>query len=521
MKTLISLIGSFVSTALLVGRVQGAIGPTSDMHIVNKNISPDGFSRSAVLAGKTAASASFPGPLVTGIKGSTFKLNVIDELTDTSMLRSTSIHWHGLFQEASSWADGPVGVTQCPISPGHSFLYQFKVPDQAGTFWYHSHRSTQYCDGLRGAMVVYDLFDPYRFEYLIDDESTVITLADWYHTPAPSAGLIPTPDATLINGLGRYAGGPTSPLAVIRVLKGIKYRFRLVSISCDPNYTFSIDGHSMTIIEVDGINVQKLTVDSIQIFAGQRYSFILNANQPIGNYWIRAGPNIGTTGFEGGMNSAILRYVFAPNKDPTTTQTPSTKPLRETDLVPRENPGAPGGSAPADVAINLAIAFNPSNFKFTVNGATFTELTSLPVLLQIISGTVSAQDLLPAGSVYTLPRNKVIELTMPGGAPGSPHPFHLHGHAFDVIRSAGSTTYNYKNPPRRDVVSIGGATDNVTIRFRTDNPGPWILHCHIDWHLDIGLAVVMAEDTATLQKSDPPKSWDDLCPIYSQQAPGT
>ena len=48
-------------------------------------------------------------------------------------------HWHGIFQNGSNWADGPVGVTQCPISPGHSFLYQFDVPDQAGTFWYHSH----------------------------------------------------------------------------------------------------------------------------------------------------------------------------------------------------------------------------------------------------------------------------------------------------------------------------------------------------------------------------------------------
>jgi Multicopper oxidase len=47
------------------------------------------------------------------------------------------------------------------------------------------------------------------------------------------------------------------------------YRFRLVSISCDPNFTFSIDGHEMTIIEVDGNNVQPLVVDSIQIFAGE------------------------------------------------------------------------------------------------------------------------------------------------------------------------------------------------------------------------------------------------------------
>jgi len=66
-----------------------------------------------------------------------------------------------------------------------------------------------------------------------------------YHVVAPQAGLVPTADATLINGKGRYAGGPTSPLSVIRVLPNKRYRFRLVSISCDPNYQFSIDGHTM------------------------------------------------------------------------------------------------------------------------------------------------------------------------------------------------------------------------------------------------------------------------------------
>jgi len=66
-----------------------------------------------------------------------------------------------------------------------------------------------------------------------------------YHTPAPSAGAVPTADATLINGYGRYTNGPASSLAVIQVDQGVKYRFRLVSISCDPNYTFSIDNHTM------------------------------------------------------------------------------------------------------------------------------------------------------------------------------------------------------------------------------------------------------------------------------------
>lgn len=77
-----------------------------------------------------------------------------------------SQHWHGLFQAHTPEMDGPSFVTQCPLVPGESFLsvvsflpltqlthpdysYNFQVPDQAGTYWYHSHLSTQYCDGLR------------------------------------------------------------------------------------------------------------------------------------------------------------------------------------------------------------------------------------------------------------------------------------------------------------------------------------------------------------------------------------
>lgn len=58
-------------------------------------------------------------------------------------------------------------------------------------------------------------------------------------------------------------------------------------------------------------------------------------------------------------------------------------------------------------------------------------------------------------------------------------------HLFSVVRSAGNSTYNFDNPVRRDVVSNGVAGDLVTIRFVTDNPGPWLLHCHIDWHFEL------------------------------------
>jgi hypothetical protein len=65
---------------------QAAIGPTANLPIANKIISPDGFKRSSVLAGGT-----FPGPVITAKKGDMFNLNVVNSLTDDSMLRSTSI----------------------------------------------------------------------------------------------------------------------------------------------------------------------------------------------------------------------------------------------------------------------------------------------------------------------------------------------------------------------------------------------------------------------------------------------
>ncbi|KAJ7108369.1 yellow laccase [Mycena crocata] len=490
-----------------------SIGPSSSLDIANKRISPDGFTRSAVLAGGT-----FPGPLIKANKGDTFRMNVIDDLTDNTMVKSTSIHWHGIFQEKTNWADGPSFVTQCPITPKHSFLYNFKVPDQAGTFWYHSHLSTQYCDGLRGPLVLYDPKDPHKHLYDIDDETTIISLADWYHYPSPQHPQIPIFNSTLINGLGRFAGGPLSKLAVISVTRGKRYRFRLISMSCDPNWIFSIDGHQMTVIEADGVSTQPLTVDSIQIFAAQRYSFVLTANQKVDNYWVRAQPTLpgSNTGFANATNSAVLRYAGAPNANPKTTSN-LRLPLDETalhPLVPTPVPGAhrPGG---ADLNLNLVITLNTTDFRFALNGVSFVPPTA-PVLLQILSGAKTAQSLLPKGGVIELPPNKVIEISIPGGSPGAPHPFHLHGHTFHVIRSAGNASYNFNNPVIRDTLSTGSATsDLATFRFVTDNAGPWFLHCHIDWHLDIGLAVVLAENIPAIAKEDPPTAWDQLCPIYN------
>ncbi|KAL0565416.1 hypothetical protein V5O48_016606 [Marasmius crinis-equi] len=491
-----------------------------DLYVANKKIAPDGYKRSAVLAGKTESSVGFPGPLIRAHKGDRLKINVIDELTDPSMVRATSIHWHGIRQNRSNWADGVAFVTQCPITPGDSFLYDFRVPEP-GTYWYHSHVSVQYCDGLRGPLVVYDRDDPYKRAYDVDDESTVLTISDWYHPTARqllnSFSALQS-NATLINGKGRYPENPTAPLSVINVVHGKRYRFRLISMSCDAAHTFSIDGHNLTIIEADGQYTKSHTVNQIFMHAAQRYSVVLKANQPVGNYWIRASPDLGAIGYKNGINSGILRYKGAPDAEPTTKEHSgkSLIRLREFDLRPLVDPQAPGKPYPggADHTIDINLGFNrPANF--TMNGKQW-KAPSVPVLLQILKGDRDARELLPKGLVYPIPRGKSIEVNLRGGnAVGGPHPFHLHGHSFSVVKHPDHDAYNFKNPVRRDVtyVSTGNLT---TIRFRTDNPGPWFLHCHKDMHLEDGMAVVFTEDTEEVKaKVAVPDEWEHLCPTYA------
>jgi len=503
-----------------------ALGPKATFNIVNKNIAPDGFTRSTVLN-----NGVFPAPLLAAKKGSKFKINVINRLTDKTMERTTGIHWHGIFQRTknpkqnTNYNDGASMVTQCPIVPGESYEYDFQVPGQAGTFWYHAHVSTQYCDGLRGPLVLYDPKDPHKHLYDCDDESTILTISDWYHNVSSQVSLPSISDSTLINGLGRFKGGPSTPLAVVSVTRGKRYRMRLIALACAPFYTFSIDGHTMTVIEADSVNVHPYVVNNITIFPAQRYSFVLTANQKVGNYWIRAEPRAGgdggIPGYEGGINSAILRYAGAPVADPKTSIWSGSQviPLEEGKLVPLSHAAAPGKPHPggADVKLDLGLGFNTTSGEFTINNVSWAP-PSVPVLLQILQGDTSAQTLLPHGSVYTLPPNKVIEVSIPPGqAGGDPHAFHLHGHDFSVVRTAGSSTYNYANPIRRDVVSTGVPGDNVTIRFVTDNSGPWLLHCHIDFHFNLGLAIVFAEDPVGIPKIDKPThAWSELCPAFNK-----
>lgn len=147
----------------------------------------------------------YPGPMVRLNRGDRLLINVTN-----NMPNATTIHCHGLFQNGTNWMDGVPGITQCPIPPGRSFLYNFTVDSQYGTYWYHSHSDTQRMDGLFGPLIVHaPEEEEYRKRYGYSQDQ-VILLQDYYHDLAAAYlpdylapnndNTEPVPDNGLIQG---------------------------------------------------------------------------------------------------------------------------------------------------------------------------------------------------------------------------------------------------------------------------------------------------------------------------------
>ncbi|KAF3321988.1 laccase-4-like protein [Carex littledalei] len=78
----------------------------------------------------------FPGPKIVAREGDRVVVRVVNHVH-----YNISLHWHGVRQLRSAWADGPAYVTQCPIQKGSTYVYNFTIVGQRGTLWWHAHIS--------------------------------------------------------------------------------------------------------------------------------------------------------------------------------------------------------------------------------------------------------------------------------------------------------------------------------------------------------------------------------------------
>ena len=587
-----------------------------------------------------------PGPTLVVYVGQIVVVHVVNKLESIGI----TIHWHGMFQQGSVWMDGVGFISQAPLdAAGATFDYIF-LAEPSGTHWYHSHIGSQKSDGLFGGLVVlerqslgtilgdskYDaVIERPAGEYtltLIDwqrkEEATVLVLNGLEFYPELPLGVVPTDQDTafpankyfadgafiglfpfwsgLINGRGRKESSTLTPLSIFSVERNSIYHFRLVGSISIFALRVSIDGHKLMAIASDGEYFEPTEVDYIIIHTGETYDFLLEANQPDTNFWIRAETlEVLPPGTEHSAR-AILTYgdssdldwttgysnVIEVNRQCTTASpckvlncpfenypTSDLQCVHLTSLIgltgtpESEIPRYPPNASCPDCNHFLNFGFEGKDFDSSVNARSF-ELPPLAYATncfeyerekddstsdtcnncvvdpQSSNGGCECVQVIPVANqeIYdpsTEPQSIALVFSSKSVDLFSVHPIHLHGHSFHVVYigygeynstngqiqqfttdiDCGNPTELCVNPQwangipqgvrdrtengrvvssaiRKDTVIIpsGGY---VVVAFQANNPGYWIMHCHIELHLLQGMAVVVQEYSSGQQWAPP------------------
>ncbi|ERT01357.1 hypothetical protein HMPREF1624_02602 [Sporothrix schenckii ATCC 58251] len=511
-------------------------------NITKSRIAPDGVFRDVILI-----NGEFPGPTIEARTGDTLVVTVTNSLVDEGL----SLHWHGLHMRGANHMDGPVGVTQCAIpANGGSFVYEVPTGDQAGTFWYHSHSEMQRADGLYGGLVVHAPTDTPATAAAAAaaavDKEILLLVGDWYQFSGKtvfaefqdptSNGNEPVPGSVLINGRGAFDCGRATKAAPVdchavelpplRLDTRLRYRVRLVNVGVLTGISTTVPDARIDVLTVDGglpvvvpDDAKAVAANSIGVvYPAQRVDYVLS--------W----PDAGATGdgtqlvvtvdgeyYVGNWQdppSQTFAIVAAPSTQRRATRpvqraaspppsTQATQPTRAIDL--RTVHGTALSTplpAPDKLYMIFAVVEILSHNKFIPKGY-INHTMWVPQERPLLSLDRSAWDshqLVP----WTGAAPVWVELTI-NNIDTQGHPFHLHGFDFYVVGShEGLGGWDYYNPffvpwkpPRggpmntldpvlRDTVYVP-PYGYVILRFRADNEGIWVLHCHILWHQASGM----------------------------------
>jgi hypothetical protein len=275
----------------------------------------------------------------------------------------------------------------------------------------------------------------------------------------------------------------------------------------------------MTVFADDFIPIQPYTTESVTLTVGtyrvspfdkaltnigQRLMVVVTADQAVANYYFRIGtggglcdgPNEQATA--GNTKGAIVTYAGAGTVTPTST--PLTLPSgcgEETQLVPFVAATVPPPNGNYHL-LNLTLDTTAGVF-WKVNGMAQDIDWSTPSLSYVMNGTYT---LPPQDNGITLNEAGWVYLLIINNTP-LPHPVHLHGHDFFVLAmgtgDGSDAQLNLSNPMRRDTHSVDGNNGQpgpggyLIVAFQADNPGAWLLHCHIPFHISGGLGVQFLE----------------------------
>ncbi|KAI0063945.1 hypothetical protein BV25DRAFT_1801547 [Artomyces pyxidatus] len=497
---------------------------------------PDGFQRTMLVV-----NGMYPGPTIEANQGDRLIVNVQNNLPN-----ATSIHWHGLYQNGTNWYDGTSGITECGIPPGQSLTYNFTFGEFSGTTWWQAYNSTQYTDGVTGALIVHPTA-PAPSGLPQWDEEIVIHMADWYHNMssdllaeylspdgiAGTQGNEPVPDSGTLNGLGQYyAGGTGGSYSNFTLQRNKTYRLRLINAGSFASIRFSVDSHPLTLIEADGTLLTPTTISGVTLAVAQRYSVLLHTNATAnanGTYWMRT--ELQTDMFtydQPGQNTdvrGIIRYDDAtvtglPGDPASDDPGPGVSNAADVDGTTALVPLTP--DIPLNVTRAVPITFDFQNtddgrFLGFINSTSWDPLPGSTLMAVRNAPKTFAPDgvSIPNGDQLIVSEDsiQVIDIRIDNLDDGD-HPFHLHGHR-PWIMGSGPGRYtgqalNATNPLRRDTVLIP-AYNWLVLRFVTDNPGAWAFHCHLAWHMSAGLLMQFISQPSALAAMQVPNDIVSQC----------
>ncbi|KAI1509547.1 Multicopper oxidase [Pyrenophora tritici-repentis] len=479
-----------------------------ELTITNVTGAPDGFERQMF-----HINGQFPGPTIIADWGDNLEITV----KNNAQNNGTGLHWHGIRQLGSNEQDGVNGITECPIPPGSEKVYKFKLT-QYGTTWYHSHYSVQYGDGIWGPMIIRG---PSTADWDID--LGAMPLTDWFHATTFTANAAavhakgpPTADNVLVNGTMTSSAGGTYAETILT--PGKAHLLRLMNVGINNYLHVGLDGHEFQVISADFTPIEPFFTDTLSIAVGQRYEVIINATQPTANYWFR----VGTGGACDGPNAnaanirSIFRYAGADSDEEPSDDIAIVLPsgcYDQPNIVPYSKTTIPQ-SLPESLSLGFSdnyttdVTQSRGLVQWLVNGNTMAVNLQVPTLQSVLDGNVKTGNNSHTFEIDEKSKWQYWILQQSPTSPPIPHPIHLHGHDFYILAQVANATWNgdisalqTNNPVRRDTANLPAA-GYVVLAFASDNPGAWLMHCHIPFHVAAGLGVQFLERKAEIAAKD-------------------
>ncbi|MEL6267864.1 MAG: multicopper oxidase family protein [Pseudomonadota bacterium] len=419
---------------------------------------PDGPATRAWLYNATS-----PGPVIRARQGETLTVEVENRLPEP-----TTVHWHGL--RIPVGMDGVPFLSQPPIPPGGTFTYTLPLED-AGTFWYHPHinSSEQVGRGLNGLLIVEEA--PEAAARLGADREIAWALDDWRLDNG--AQITPFGGLRDMSHGGRFGNVLTvngTYLTRTALRAGERVRLRIANVANAQSFRLNFAPFVPWVVALDGHPVVPARLDGgLWLGAGQRADLVMDVTLEPGAMARVIDDAYGADGAFEVMTWTVEgppRRAVPPAPPVTLPPNPVAEPVlagaAEHRLVFAG--GAMGGLGGAQM------------------GGEMRDMRSLAEAGRFwaINGTVP-QDLYDTAPLFTCRLGETQIVTLENRTRWR-HPIHLHGHTFRVLGAGDSL----EGAPLRDTVLLQ-PDETARIAFVADNPGRWMLHCHVLEHQASGM----------------------------------